>query len=162
MSLTPAEMLNQLLQNTDKPDVIRSLVAPDATYVSLNQTDKDLHRIMPWTGTHDRSGPQAIIDTFAGIAKFWKIEAFEVDQLFGDAEHAAAFGRFTYRSNVLGRHVTSPFAVLAVARDGKVTYVQFMEDTYATASSFQKDGHATYHADPDGSEFSIAGAPTIA
>jgi len=162
MSVMPTELLKTLLQNTDKPDVIRSLVAPDATYVSLNQRDKDLHRIMPWAGTHDRSGPQAIIDTFAGMAKSWTIEAFDVDQLFGDSEHAAAFGRFTYRSIVLGRQVTSPFAVLATVRDGKAVYVQFMEDTFATAASFQKDGNATYHRDPDGDAFSIAGAPTIA
>jgi uncharacterized protein len=29
--------------------------------------------------------------------------------------------------------------------DGKVTYLQFLEDTYATAASFRKDGSWTVH-----------------
>jgi uncharacterized protein len=57
---------------------------------------------------------------------------------------------------------SGPQAVLATVRDGKAVYVQFMEDTFATAASFQKDGNATYRRDPDGDAFSIVGAPTIA
>jgi uncharacterized protein len=162
MAKTPAELLKTFVENTQNADVIRDLVAPDATYVSLNQADRDLHRIMPWAGTHDRGGPQGIIDTFARVAKFWHIESFSVDQLFGDSEHAAAFGRFTYTSTVLKKRITSPFAILITAHGDKITYMQFMEDTFATASSFQKDGRATYHSDPDGKAFSIEGAPSIA
>ena len=62
------------------------------------------------------------------------------------------FGRFTYRSNTVGRSVTSPFAILAKVRDGKVVYMQFMEDTFGTASTFRTGGTATYRADPEGGE----------
>ena len=62
------------------------------------------------------------------------------------------FGRFTYRSNTVGRSVTSPFAILAKVRDGKVVYMQFMEDTFGTASTFGTGGTATYRADPEGGE----------
>ena len=46
----------------------------------------------------------------------------------------------TYTSTMLGKTVTSPFAVLARGRDGKLSYVQFMEDTFATAHSFLESG----------------------
>lgn len=36
MSATPPEVVGQWLQNLLDPDVVNSLVAPDATYVSLN------------------------------------------------------------------------------------------------------------------------------
>ena len=160
MSRTAVELLENLLKHTLDADAIRTLVAPDATYVSLNQSDSDLHRVMPWAGTH-RDGPQGIIDTFVGVAKFWRVDAFTVDQLFGNDTHAAAFGRFTYTSTVAGRTVTSPFAVLAIASDDRIAYMQFMEDTFATASSFQIDGSATYHVDPQGEAFVINGPPTV-
>ncbi len=62
------------------------------------------------------------------------------------------FGRFTYRSTTVGRAVTSPFSILAKVQAGKVTYMQFMEDTFGTASTFRTGGTATYRADPDGGE----------
>ena len=160
MSRTAVDLLDDLLKHTLDADVIRKLVAPDATYVSLNQSDADLHRVMRWAGTH-RDGPEGIINTFADIAKFWRIDAFTVDQLFGDDTHAAAFGRFTYTSTVAGKTVTSPFAILAIASKDRITYVQFMEDTFATASSFQIGGSATYHVDPQGQPIVISGPPTV-
>ena len=62
------------------------------------------------------------------------------------------FGRFTYRSATLGKAVTSPFAILARVRDGRITYMQFMEDTFGTAASFRAGGHAVFRADPEGGE----------
>ena len=59
MSRTAVELLEDLLKHTLDADAIRRLVAPDAIYVSLNQSDADHHRIMPWAGTH-RDGPQGI------------------------------------------------------------------------------------------------------
>lgn len=45
-----------------------------------------------------------------------------------------------------------PLAILARAHDGKLTYVQFMEDTFATARSFRKGGTWDISANPDGGE----------
>ena len=36
--------------------------------------------------------------------------------------------------------VSSPFSILVKVADGKVTYLQVLEDSYATASSFRKGG----------------------
>ena len=48
---------------------------------------------------------------------------------------------------------TSPFSIWAkVNSEGKITYMQFMEDTLATSSTFEKSGTKTYQADPDGHE----------
>jgi hypothetical protein len=40
-------------------------------------------------------------------------------------------------SRVVGKLVTTPFAVFAKVVDGKCTYLQFMEDTFATGASFR-------------------------
>ncbi len=55
------------------------------------------------------------------------------------------FGKFTYRSVTVGQVFTSPFPILAKVHDGKITYFQFMEDTYASSSSFRQAAHALRH-----------------
>src|SRR5690606_19535036 len=113
---------------------VRSLTTPDVTYVSLNYDNPQLKRVMPWCGT--ARGPEAIVQTFVDVARFWSVEAFEPQATFGDSQQAAMFGSFTYRSAVLGKQVTSPFAVFARVENGRCTYLQFMEDTLATTESF--------------------------
>jgi hypothetical protein len=65
------------------------------------------------------------------------------------------FGRFTYRSRVMDKTVTTPFSVFARVKDGKCSYLQFMEDTFATGSSFRSGGFWTFRSDPDGREVII-------
>ena len=103
---------------------------------------------MPWAGT--RTGPEAVLDTYTRVGRFWRSEAFEVEELFGAGENVAVFGRFTYRSVTLGKSVTSPFAILAKVILGQIIFMQFMEDTFATAASFREGGTAFYRSDPDG------------
>ena len=142
----------ELLKGAQQPEVVRRLVAADCTYVSLNDSNPALQRVMPWAGTHAAAGPQAVIDTFTRVNRFWRSDAFEVRQAFGEGDRVAVFGRFTYTSTVLQRSASSPFAVLAEVRDGRVCFMQFMEDTFATASTFRSgDASWTFHSDPDGS-----------
>ena len=90
-------------------------------------------------------GPQAIIDTFATVNEIWANEAFEVQALFGEGENVAVFGNFTYRSRTLGQASTSPFSIWCrVNGEGKVTYMQFMEDTLDTTNTFRKSGKKQY------------------
>jgi uncharacterized protein len=65
------------------------------------------------------------------------------------------FGRFTYRSTVLGKTVTTPFAVFAQCQDGRCTYLQFMEDTFATSASFRSGGSWAFRSDPNGEQVVI-------
>jgi uncharacterized protein len=44
-------MVGYWLQHLPEPDVVKSVVAPDATYVSLNTDNAELNKIMPWAGT---------------------------------------------------------------------------------------------------------------
>jgi len=149
----PVEIVKQFLQSVAAPDQMRSLVAEDATYVSLNYENAELKRILPWTGTS--RGPQAFIDTFSRVFQFWQNQNFEVKELFGVDENVAVFGTFTYKSNTLGKVATSPFSILAKVRNGKIVYFQFMEDTFATASTFRVSGHWKIHSDPKGAEFEL-------
>ena len=147
------EVIRAILANPTDPEVVHRLVASDATYVSLNFDNPELRQIMPWAGTG--TGAAAVLDTYTRVGRFWHSEAFEIEELFGEGENVAVFGRFTYRSVTLGKAITSPFAILAKVRDGQVTFMQFMEDTFGTASTFRSGGVATYRSDPDGTEVAL-------
>ena len=151
---TPTEVVSDFLANTTNPEIVRDLVAEDATYVSLNYDNADLKRIMPWAGTS--KGPQVFIDTFSRVSQFWQILAFITEELFGAGENVAVFGRFTYRSKTQGKTVESPFAIFSRVRDGKIVYFQFMEDTFATAASFKSGGSSRFHSDSNGVEIEIS------
>ena len=93
-----------------------------------------------------------MVETYTRVGQYWVNEGFRIDDVVEDEDKVALFGRFTYRSTTLGKVVTSPFAILARVTDGRVTYMQFMEDTFATAASFRTGGQAVFRADPDGGE----------
>ncbi len=150
MPRSNVDIVKAILDNPTDLDSVKALVAPDATYVSLNYDNPELQRLMPWAGT--QIGPEAIVSTYERVGRYWKNEGFEIGDIFESGENVAVFGRFTYRSTTVGRSVTSPFAILAKVRDGKVAYMQFMEDTFATASTFRVGGTASYRADPEGGE----------
>ena len=153
MTMAPTDVVRMLLDDPTSPELVHRLVAPDATYVSLNFDNPELRRIMPWAGT--RTGPEAVLDTYTRVNRFWHSEAFEIEALFGQGRNVAVFGRFTYRSATLGKAVTSPFAILARVDDGRITFMQFMEDTFATAATFRSGGAVTYRSDPDGGEVTL-------
>lgn len=150
------EVIADFLNNT-APDKIEAaaqrLVAKDATYISLNFSNPGLQKILPWAGTSH--GPEAFISTFVGVAKYWTIENFEVTSLFGADDEVAVFGSFTYRSNTVGHSFTSPFSIHARVAGGKITYFQFMEDTFASARSFSSGGTWTIQTDPQGPIFEV-------
>ena len=150
MSRSNADVVKAILDNPTDLASVKKLVAPDATYVSLNYDNPELKKLMPWAGT--QTGPEAVVSTYTKVARYWKNEGFEIEEIFESGENVAVFGRFTYRSTTIGRAITSPFAILARVRDGKVAYMQFMEDTFGTASTFRTGGTATFRADPEGGE----------
>jgi uncharacterized protein len=150
--LSSSEVLAAILKNLTDLAHVRSLVTEDLTYVSLNHDNLDLHSIMPWCGTHDRAGPESIVQTFADVGRYWTVLSFEVEAVFGWDEYAAMFGRFSYRSTVMSKVVNSPFAVFAKVRDGRCYYLQFMEDTLATSASFRSGGTWTFRSNPEGGE----------
>jgi uncharacterized protein len=146
--LSSTEILSAILEKPMDLAHVQSLVTPDVIYVSLNYSNPDLKRIMPWCGTS--WGPESIVKTFVDVGRYWSVQSFEAEALFGDDNHAAMFGRFTYKSAVLSKVVTSPFAVFAKCRDGRCSYLQFMEDTFATGASFRSGGTWLFQSNPSG------------
>ena len=151
--LSPTEVLSSILKNPTDIEHVRSLVAPDVTYVSLNYDNPDLKKIMPWCGTSQ--GAESIVKTFVDVSRYWEVQSFETEALFGSEVCAAMFGRFTYKSTVLSKAVTSPFAVFAKVERGLCTYLQFMEDTFATGASFRSGGSWTFQSNPNGEKVVI-------
>jgi uncharacterized protein len=147
MSADPIEVVGEWLKNLLDPDVVNRLVAPEATYVSLNIDDPELQKIMPWAGTSH--GPQAFLDNLGTMFRRWENQAFNVTAMFASGENVAVFGDFRYRSHSLGKVVSSPFSIFIKVVDGQVTYLQFLEDSYATASSFRKSGSWTVQTEPN-------------
>ena len=125
-------------------------------------------KIEPWCGTHLKSGPSAIHQTFVDVGRFWEVLDFGIHTIFGgDTEHGtpglegkegtnvAVFGHFKYKSRTIGRISESPFCVWAKVHNDKVVYMQFMEDTLDSAKSFRKSGKMVYASNPEGGEVVI-------
>jgi uncharacterized protein len=153
VSTSPIEIVGEWLQNLLDPDVVKRLVASDATYVSLNTDNPELKQIEPWAGTSH--GPQAFLDNLGMMFTRWENQAFNVTTMFASDENVAVFGDFRYKSHSLGKVVSSPFSIHVKVVNGQVTYLQFQEDSYATASSFRKDGSWTVQTEPDSAPFQV-------
>ncbi len=153
MSASPIDVVGQWMQNLLDPEVINRVVAPDATYVSLNTEDAELSKIMPWAGTSH--GPQAFIGHLTMMFTRWENQAFNVTTMFASGENVAVFGDFRYKSHSLGKVVSSPFSILVKVVEGMVTYVQYLEDSYATAASFRQDGSWTVQTEPAAQQFRV-------
>ena len=137
----PKDVVNAFLVNSGKDKVQKTaaaLVAEDADYVSLNFENAELQQIEPWTGS--RKGRQIFIDTFTNVGTYWEVNDFTITDVISEGETVAAFGTFTYTSVELRNRFTSPIGIMAKVKNGKITYMRFMEDTYASAKSFRKSG----------------------
>ena len=153
MASQPKEIVQKLLESIRDPQMVRALCAPDVTYVSLNYSNPELHKIMPWCGTGH--GVDAISKTFDDVARYWIIDSFTPEAIFGEGGNVAVFGRFTYTSTKLRKTVTTPFSIFCKVNDGRVVYMQFMEDTFCTASSFRSGGTWKFQSNPDDGEVEI-------
>ena len=154
MSKTNVEIVQELLEGATDREVVYRLVAPDAVYVSLTFDNPDLKKLMPWAGRHT-NGPAGIFDVFAMVNRHWTIDEFEIQQIFGEGKNVAVFGTFTVHSVKLDKIFVSPFAVLATVKDGLVTYMQYMEDTFGTGSTFRSSGTWKFQSDPNGGEVEV-------
>ena len=152
MSLTPVQVVEKLLQNNINPAVVEEVVASNATYMSLSYDNPELKQILPYCGVQPEGGPTAVLGVFAFVNKIWAIEAFEIKTSFASGENVAVFGSMTYRSKTLGKSFTSPFSIWATVVQGKITYMQFLEDTLLSTTSFKEGGKGsfgTYIVDPE-------------
>lgn len=150
---TPLELVQALLSNPTNIEHVRGLTTEDVTYVSLNFDNSELHKVLPWTGTN--RGPQRIVDVFNGINRVWETKAFEVRDVIANEHSVAMFGSFTYRTRALGKEITSPFALLAKVTEERISYIQFLEDTFGTASSFRAAGIWHFRGVASGEDVSV-------
>lgn len=150
---SPLAVLRSILSNPTDLEFVQKLTTDDFTYVSLNYENADLRKVMPWTGTN--KGAKGLVQTFIDVGRYWTTDAFQIQDSFENNNGAAIFGYFTYTSKLLSKTATSPFAVLARGENGKLSYVQFMEDTFATVRTFREGGEYIIKANPEGSEINV-------
>ena len=141
MTPSPTQLLQTLLANPVDLATVKSVTTPDVTYVSLSEANPELKRYLPWTGTN--RGPESIVRAFEGIGRAWETKAFEVREVLEQGDKVAMFGSFTYRGRASGQEITSPFSLLAKVREGRIHYVQFLEDTFGTSGTLGRP-----HLDP--------------
>jgi uncharacterized protein len=67
----------------------------------------------------------------------------------------AVFGSFTVHSVRLGKTFTSPFSIHVKLKDGRVSYMQYMEDTFGTGLTFRSGGAWKFQSDPNGGEVEV-------
>lgn len=144
MPQSAVEIVKALLANPTDDENLAKLVSPTATYISLCYSNPALKKLMPYAGLHEKEGPGAVKFTFETVGKIWVNEHFEILAIFGD-EHekraggpvnVAVFGKFTYRSTVLGKRYTSPFSFWSQVdlQTSQIVHMQFMEDTVCASS----------------------------
>ena len=125
----------------------------DAVYVSLNTEDAELSKILPWAGTSH--GPQAFPGNLGQMFTRWETQACNMTTMVASGENVAVSGDFRYKSNSLAKAVSSPFSILVKVVDGKITYLQFLEDSYATAASFRAGGSWAVQTQPGTELFQV-------
>jgi uncharacterized protein len=150
---TPLELVQSLLSKPTDIEHVRGLTTADVTYVSLNFDNPELHKVLPWAGTN--RGSQSIVDAFTGIGRVWETKAFEVRDVIANEQNVAMFGSFTYKTRTVGKEITSPFALLARVKEGKISYVQFLEDTFGTAGSLRASGTWNFRSVATGGDVSV-------
>ena len=150
---TPLELVQALLSNPTDIEHVRGLTTEDVTYVSLNFDNPELRKVLPWAGTN--RGPQSIVDVFNAIGRVWETKAFEVRDVIANEHSVAMFGSFTYKTRTLGKEITSPFALLAKVTDDRISYIQFLEDTFGTAGSFRAAGTWHFRGVATGGDISV-------
>ena len=148
MARSPKDIVLDVLHHFGDEQLVHRLVAADATYVSLNDDNPELKRIMPWAGTS--RGPEGVFSTFSRVAQYWHADSFDIDVALSEGEDVAVFGHVKFRSTVMGKPVHSPFSVRARVKGEQIVFMQFMEDTFATAASFRSGGVWKFRSDPQG------------
>ena len=133
MTTSPTQAIQALIANPRDLATVKSLTTPDVTYVSLNESNPELKRYLPWTGTN--KGPESIVRAFEGMGRAWETKALEVRDILEQGDKVALFGSFTYRGRESGETITSPFSLFAKVTDGKIRYIQFLEDTFGTSGT---------------------------
>jgi uncharacterized protein len=138
MNASPAQIIQKLLSNPLDLENVKGITSPDVTYVSLSEDNPELKKYLPWAGTN--KGPDSIVRAFEGIGRVWETKAFEIRDVLEQGDKVAMFGSFTYRGRESGKEITSPFSLLARVQNGKIEYVQFLEDTFGTSGTVQQQG----------------------
>jgi hypothetical protein len=147
----PLELVQALLSNPSNIEHVRGLTK-DVTYVSLNFDNPDLYKVPPWAGAN--RGLQSIVDAFNSMGRVWETKTFKTGCVIANEHGVAMFGSFTYKARVLGKEITSPFALASVT-DSRFSYVQFREDTFGTAGSFRAAGTLHFRGVATGSDVSV-------
>jgi ketosteroid isomerase-like protein len=120
------------------PGAVDRYFAEDVTYITITTHTDELKPIMPWFGVHN--GRDGVKELNALLLANLEVVEFELTLAFGFEEHAAAFGRWCYRSKTTSKVVESDWAVRATVRDGLITYYHFFESDYTLGTAFRKSG----------------------
>ncbi len=156
MSASNEEIVRELLGGATDREVVYRLMSPQAVYMSLTFDNPDLKKLMPWAGIHN-DGREGTLSTFQTLNTFWSIDDFTIKDIFSSGDNVAVFGSFTVHSKRLDKIFVSPFSVHAKVKDGLVVYMQYMEDTFGTGSTFRSRGTWTFAGDPTGLEVEVGG-----
>jgi uncharacterized protein len=151
--MTPIDVVRAILADPKSLANVKKLTAPDVPYGSLNCDNPDLKRVMPWCGTG--RGPEAIVQTFVDVGRYWAVESFDLGTVFGSGDACRDLRQI--HLPLYGAPQASNHAIPVYARieDGLCSYLQFMADTIATTASFRSGGAWLIKSNPEGQEISV-------
>jgi len=152
MIQTPTEVVRQFLASTTNPTIVKSLVAEDATYVSLNYDNPISKRSC--RGPAPAKVPRHSLTRLrasVSSGRFWLSLPKNCSALVKTSPSLAIHLQIEDAGKNRRISLLDSFRV----HDGKIVYFQFMEDTFATAASFKSGGSSIFHSDPNGKEIEI-------
>ena len=138
MPESPIEVVGRWLQHMQDPDVVHEVIAAGRG-LRLAEHRQCRAQQTSLGGPSPRS--TAFLDALQAIFSRWDNQAFNVTAMFGDDDNVAVFWNFHTSRTRSARRLLPRFSIHVRVAGGKVTYVQFLEDTYATARSLPQRGH---------------------
>ncbi len=132
------QIVKDFLNNYGDISSYPTYLSSDVVYISLNENDDPLKKIMVWAGRHEGIEEFAKYSTL--IANNMIFHKFDVEYVFGEGEDVAVFGTIEIESKNLKQKAHSPFAIRIKVQNGKINHFQFFEDTYETASTYRVSG----------------------
>ncbi|WP_306350063.1 nuclear transport factor 2 family protein [Flavobacterium sp. '19STA2R22 D10 B1'] len=151
MENSNVQIVKDFLNNYSDVSSFPTYLSSDVVYISLNENDDPLRKIMVWAGRHE--GIEEFIKYSTIISENMMFNKFEVEYVFGEGEDVAVFGNIEIESKNLNQKAHSPFAIRIKVQNGKINHFQFFEDTYETASTYRVSG--TWKVSNSNGEFEV-------
>lgn len=134
MRNNPVEIVRHLLESPACKTTLSTTVSNDAVLVTPDSVPPPAELL-----TDDPAGPEhQLVDTAVALFHGSATRRVSVVSMFGADGNVAAFGTITEVGNS-GEDVTSPFSLWVKVRNGRITYMQYLDGGLIGSATASRD-----------------------